>query len=393
VYHTVAVTHGRYVQGGGCLTVGVSGFVQGGGFGSFSKGFGTGAANLLEAEVVTADGRTRVVNRWREPDLFFALRGGGGGTYGVVTRLTLATHRLPETMGAILFSVSAASDAAWTALVARAVAFYAGSLFNPAWGEQMRFDRNRRLSVSMLCHGLDREAIETVWKPLLSWIADHSSDYRMAGEPVIIVVPGRRFWDPEALRSMPGVVMADDRPGASAGNVFWATNLGEAAQVLHAYESMWLPSRLLDADRQHQLVDALVAASAAWGVTLHFNKGMGGGAPEAIAACRETATNPQVLDAFALLICAADAPPAWPGIPGHEPNLADARAEASHVEQAMAPLRRLVPAAGAYMSEANYYDRDWQAAYWGEHHARLASIKRTYDPAHIFRGHHVVGGT
>ena len=111
---------------------------------------------------------------WRDPDLFFALRGGGGGTFGVVTRLTLATHRLPETFGAVLFTVTANTDAAWTALVARVVAFYAEALFNPTWGEQLRFDRGRRLSVSMLCHGLDRDAIDAAWKPFLSWIAQHA---------------------------------------------------------------------------------------------------------------------------------------------------------------------------------------------------------------------------
>ena len=393
VYERVAVTHGRYVQGGGCLTVGVSGFVQGGGFGSFSKAFGTGAANLLEAEVVTADGRTRIVNRWLEPELFFALRGGGGGTYGVVTRLTLATHRLPDSFGAVLFSVTANTDAAWTALVARVIAFYAEALFNPSWGEQIRFDRGRKISVSMLCQGLDRTAIEAVWKPLLSWIAARAGDYGLQGDPTIIAIPGRQLWDPAALRAMPGIVLGDDRPGAPAGNVFWATNLGEAGQVLNAYESMWLPADLLDPSQQQRLVEALIAGAATWGITLHFNKGMAGGAPDAIAACRQTATNPKVLDAFALVICAADAPPAWPGIPGHEPNLADAKAEASKVQQAMAPLRRLVPEFATYMSEANYHDAGWQAAYWGEHHARLTSIKRKYDPDHVFRGHHIVGGT
>ncbi len=69
VYDAVAVHAGRYVQGGGCLTVGVAGFVQGGGFGSFSKEFGSGAANLLEAEVVTADGRARIANAAHEPEL------------------------------------------------------------------------------------------------------------------------------------------------------------------------------------------------------------------------------------------------------------------------------------------------------------------------------------
>ncbi len=95
---------------------GVAGFVQGGGFGSLSKQFGTGAANLLEAEVVTTDGRIRVVNKAEDPELFFALRGGGGGTFGIVTRLTLRTHPLTQTIGAVIFAVQAKSDAAWRAL-------------------------------------------------------------------------------------------------------------------------------------------------------------------------------------------------------------------------------------------------------------------------------------
>ena len=45
--------------------------------GSFSKAFGTAAGNLLEAEVVTADGVVRTVNACQDPELFFALRGGG----------------------------------------------------------------------------------------------------------------------------------------------------------------------------------------------------------------------------------------------------------------------------------------------------------------------------
>ena len=390
VYDAVAVQHGRYVQGGGCLTVGVAGFVQGGGFGSLSKAFGTGASNLIEAEIVTADGRTRVVNAWSDPDLFFALRGGGGGTFGVVTRVTLATHPLPATIGAVIFSVVAANDAAWSALVARIVDFYAEALFNPTWGEQLRFAPGRRLEVSMVCHGLEQAAITAVWKPLLSWMAERSTDYTMQGEPMIIAVPARRFWDPAFLRSVPGIVIGDDRPGAPASNVFWATNLGEAGQVLHAYESMWLPQRLLGRDQRPSLVQALIAGSAGWDVTLHVNKGMAGGAPEAIAACRDTATNPQVLDAFALVICAADAPPAWPGIPGHEPDEQKGAKEASRVREAMVPIRRLATGAGTYMSEASYADPDWRSAYWGEHHARLVAIKRRYDPDNLFRGHHTV---
>ena len=91
-YQAVTTQDGRYVQGGGCTTVGVAGLVHGGGFGSFSKGFGTAAASLIEAEIVTADGRLRTVNARNDPNLFWAIKGGGGGSFGVLTRLADATH-------------------------------------------------------------------------------------------------------------------------------------------------------------------------------------------------------------------------------------------------------------------------------------------------------------
>jgi FAD/FMN-containing dehydrogenase len=86
VYNEVTTRGGRYVQGGGCLTIGIAGFVQVGGFGSFSKNYGTAAANLLEAEIVTADGNVRIANTCTNPELFWALKGGGSGSFGVVTR-------------------------------------------------------------------------------------------------------------------------------------------------------------------------------------------------------------------------------------------------------------------------------------------------------------------
>src|SRR5208283_2385510 len=83
VYDAVTTKAGRYVQGGGCASVGVAGLIQSGGFGSFSKNYGTAAGGLLEAEVVTADGRVRIANACTNADLFWGLKGGGGGSLGV----------------------------------------------------------------------------------------------------------------------------------------------------------------------------------------------------------------------------------------------------------------------------------------------------------------------
>jgi hypothetical protein len=170
LYHAVTTEGGRYVQGGGCTTVGVAGLVQSGGFGEFSKGFGTAASGLLEAEVVTADGQVRVVNACTDPDLFWALKGGGGGTFGVVTRLTLRTHDLPEFFGGAGGMIKARSDAAFTQLIARFISFYREKLFNPHWGEQVHFGTDNTLEISMECQGLSNAEAAETWRPFFDWV-------------------------------------------------------------------------------------------------------------------------------------------------------------------------------------------------------------------------------
>jgi len=390
-YDAVTTRGGRYVQGGGCMTVGVAGLVQSGGFGSFSKRFGTAAGNLLEAEVVTADGITRIANACTNPDLFWALRGGGGGSFGVVTRITVRTHDLPETFGAVNFTVRAASPAAYRRLVAMTLDFYAGALMNPHWGEQIRFRPGRVMSVSMVFQGMERGEAVATWQPFLDAI-DRASDLSMDFAPLKIVsTSAREFWSPTLLKRTLGFIKRDERPGAPEGNVYWPGDEGQSGQVLHGYASTWLPRLLLEPSQRAALTDALVAAANHWGVALHFNKGLGGAPADAVAGARDTATHPAMLDAFALAISAANGPPAYPGVAGHEPDAALARQQARRVHDAMAELRKLVPLPGSYVSESDYFEPDWPRAFWGTNYERLLAVKRQFDPDGLFTVHHGVG--
>jgi hypothetical protein len=126
-------------------------------------------------------------------------------------------------------------------------------------------------------------------------------------------------------------------------------------------------------------------------VQLHFNKGLAGAPPEAIAAARETATNPAAFDAFALAIVADGEGAAYPGVAGAAVDLAAARKNASAIGLAAAKLREIEPNAGSYVSESNYFNRSWQSAYWGPNYSRLRTIKDRYDPDGLFIVHHGVG--
>lgn len=391
-YHAVVADAGRYVQGGGCATVGVAGLIQSGGFGSFSKRYGTAAGSLLEAEVVTADGVARIANACTNPELFWALKGGGGGSLGIVTRVTLRTHDLPEFFGAVTLGVKANSDAAFRRLIVRFVAFYEEQLFNPHWGEQAAFRPDNTLDVAMVFQGINQMQAAATWQPLFDWVNARPQDYTFAAPARVVAVPARHLWDPAYLRqNLPGVILRDDRPGASESNVFWVGNLGEAGQFLHGYVSTWLPASLLAPNSQRRLADALFASSRHWRVGLHFNKGLAGAPAEAIAAARDTAMNPAVLDAFALVIIAGGSAPAFPGIPGHEPDMERARRDARSIARAMRTLRNAVPSAGSYVSEAGFFDRTWAHDYWGSHYPRLLDAKHKYDPDGLFIVHHGVG--
>ena len=91
VYNSVT-QYGLILPAGSCPTVGITGLTLGGGVGVISRKFGLTCDNLLSAQVITASGNMLTCDANANSDLFWALRGGGGGNFGIVTSLVFQLH-------------------------------------------------------------------------------------------------------------------------------------------------------------------------------------------------------------------------------------------------------------------------------------------------------------
>jgi FAD/FMN-containing dehydrogenase len=101
-YSTAVGAHGLATGFGDTGSVGIGGITLGGGVGYLVRKYGLTIDDLLAADMVTADGQPLRTDAETNPDLFWAIR-GGGGNFGVATRFLFRLHELPSVVGGMLF--------------------------------------------------------------------------------------------------------------------------------------------------------------------------------------------------------------------------------------------------------------------------------------------------
>jgi FAD/FMN-containing dehydrogenase len=160
--------HGLAVTGGVVSTTGIAGLTLGGGLGYMMARFGLSTDNLVSAEVVTAAGRVLTASDEENPDLFWAIR-GGGGNFGVVTWFQYRLHPVGPTVtgGLVIHPFEAARDfmrfmREWTAGLSDDVTLFAGLVHAPDGS-------GAPLCAVVLCHIGTPEAAQKELEPLLAY--------------------------------------------------------------------------------------------------------------------------------------------------------------------------------------------------------------------------------
>ena len=180
----------------------------------------------------------------------------------------------------------------------------------------------------MVSYGLTTEEARKVWQPFLDWIAQAPTDYTLKDSPHIGSMPTRHWWDLVWREQHNNhSLVADSRPGAYPGDAWWDGDGGQVGWFVYGFESLWLPAALLARRLAGSSRQRIVRRLPPLGSRTAFQQGPRRRSRGSHRRRPDTATNPAVLDAFALAIIASGQGHAYPGLPGHEPDLPAARKE------------------------------------------------------------------
>ncbi|GME28821.1 FAD/FMN-containing isoamyl alcohol oxidase MreA [Neofusicoccum parvum] len=348
--YVAADAAGLAVVGGECPTVGIAGgYSQGGGHSALASKYGLAADQVLEWEVVDGTGEVLVANRQENSDLYWALSGGGGGTYGVVTSMTSKAHEdIPVAGANLTFSAEGLTAdtyyeavGAWHTALPKVVD--AGAMV--VW-----YFTNTSFSLSPItAPGVSAEDLTALLQPYLDKLDELNITYSTY------------------IHQFPG---------------YYAqfSTMQSPIQVGIAQYGGWLvPRSVVETNN-----DALTAAyrnitedgAIFIGVGLNVSKAVAGDVDNAVLpAWRDT-----LIDTVITTPWNFTAP--WEEMIEWQDKMTD-----NYIPQ----LTALAPESGAYLNEADFRQPNWQTAFYGSNYEKLREIKAKYDPSSVFYALGAVG--
>ena len=344
--YSFAAEHRVHIVGGASTTVGAAGgYLQGGGHSYLTPSYGLAVDNLIEMEIVTPDGMLRKISKCSDPDLFWAVRGGGGGTWGVTTQVTYKTR--PETQ---LFQVQFVTDpnasiSVFNETLERYIELSPILAKHGIGGAGTLNSSSLSMNLVVPNTSISFDKFQNILNPFGTFLETNSAISTSFGSLFKNWTNFQEFFE-----SMTGTDH-DSAAGYSNGN-------GTTSRVLprHVFKSP--ASRHLT----RIFLDSLARARNS---NLTSSSVIGLATPVSENWNNHTSLNPAWYDSI------------W-----HVVNLGDMADE----------LRDLTPAAAVYLGETNAEEPNYQNAYWGEkNYGALQRIKRKYDPSNLFTVFHGVG--
>ncbi|KAI0902689.1 hypothetical protein F4823DRAFT_621143 [Ustulina deusta] len=354
---------GYRVVGGNCPSVGIAGgYSQGGGHSSMSNLYGLAADNILEWEVVTATGEHLVATPEDNSDLYWALTGGGGGTYAVVVSMTTRLHEDGLIGGGYISfdDTTIGSDKFW-----EAVTKFNARLpsISDQGGVTIAYSlKNHAFAIyNLFAPGQGADAVRRLLSPYLADLNQLGVTYNCTThESPSFLEQLRRDYGPFP-------------DGPFTATAILGGRLIPREVILDATRNTALTQVLRDITKSSDFVMLMQSIDVRSG--------------SSSLPMRPVAAN-AVLPAWRSTIIQAvfTAPWDW------TVNRSEMERREKYIsEYATSALQAVTPSSGSYMNEGNFRQDDWQNQFFGCNYDRLLAVKRKYDPNNIFYSLQAVG--
>ncbi|EIW73963.1 hypothetical protein CONPUDRAFT_170409 [Coniophora puteana RWD-64-598 SS2] len=343
--YAAANATGRVLVGG--LSAGGSvgaagGWIQGGGHSALSSNYGLGVDNAIQMTVVTSTGEHLTVNAYQNSDLFWALRGGGGGTYGIVTSVTYQTH--PDLPLVAAFFVAYSTNSTVLKQVFTESFAMLPALSDAGWGGYGGINETGVGFFDISPNVSWAQANET-WNPFFERVANLTSSG--LNITTALTVPYPSFYPLyESMFRTP--------TGQNGGNLILGSRL--------------IPRVVIETNNE----EMSAAVFETPGMTWNF---VAGGQVSKVDP-DSAGINPAWRDAVVHITWGAS----W----DDGATADDIGKLAAGLKEQEARIRALTPTSGCYFNEASPFEEDFQYTFFGDHYARLKEIKDKYDPHQLF---------